>query len=237
MKNLFQTLILGGCVFFLGFSCKRAETEKVEEAVIVDEVVLIEYDWIIDEHHINEVPVTNHPHAKPRKKESAIEPEKIPDAPYVPVKAPELVSAVSLVHEIDNPIVEVSEVIIPLEETQTVSSFNKKGKDTGAVQVVSNTATDEIDHIIFQDKNHKDYYDVSAGMSGKEVRKLRRELKHMAHRGQVFFYSDDSNIMYLTDIKYADGEEIVEADLDETFVTAVVWKDKNHKNHPKHSKK
>ncbi len=57
-------------------------------------------------------------------------------------------------------------------------------------------------------------------------------MKHMVHKGQVFFYSDDSNTMYLLDTKTADGKEVVEADVDESFVSTIVWKDKNGEFHP-----
>jgi hypothetical protein len=234
MKKTTITFLIAAAAFW---TCKPAEKE-VESIEMVEEIVLVEHVWVIDEHHLNETPITNHPTAKPRKKTTTVEaaPEiPLDDVPYKSLVASDFIASISQTHEIENPIVEISEVVIPLDETQTVASFNKKGNSTGSVQVVSNAETGEIDHIIFQDKNHKDYYDVQAGMSGKEVRKLRKEMKHMAHKGQVFFYSDDSNIMYLTDIKYADGEEIVEADVDESLVTAVIWKEKSHKDHPKHA--
>jgi hypothetical protein len=219
------------------WACKPAEKE-VETGELVEEIVVVEDVWIIDEHHINDTPITNHPTAKPRKKSGTSETApQIPfdDVPYQPLAASDFMSSISQTYEVENTVVEVSELVIPLDETQTVSSFSKKGESAGSVQVVSDLETGQIDHIIFQDKNHKDYYDVQAGMSGKEVRKLRKEMKHMAHKGQVFFYSDDSNIMYLTDIKYSDGEEIAEADVDESLVTAVIWKEKSHKDHPKHA--
>lgn len=232
-----RKVILFLMAFGAFWACKPAEKET-ETAEVVEEIVVVEDVWIIDEHHFNETPITNHPTAKPRKKSTSVEaaPEvPIEDVPYQPLAASDFMATISQTYDVDNSVVEITEVVIPLDETQTVTSFNKKGKSTGAVQVVSNSETGEIDHIIFQDKNHKDYYDVQTGMSGKDVRKLRKELKHMAHKGQVFFYSDDSNILYLTDIKLADGEEIVEADLDESLVSAVVWKEKSHKDHPKHA--
>lgn len=236
MKAL-SGIALMGLLFFSG--CKPAATEEAVE-VVEEEMVAVEpVVWIIDEYHLNEIPITDHPTAQPRKKEAAVDaaPPVSLDDPYTVKSTDNFVVAVAEVYEVDNPVVAVTEAAIPLEETQTISSFNAKGKDMGAVQIVSNGATGEIDHIIFQDKNHKDYYDVQAGMSGKEARHLRKELKHMYHKGKVFFYTDDSNIMYLTDIQYADGEEITEADLDESVVTAIVWKDKKHKDHPKHAKK
>ena len=46
--------------------------------------------------------------------------------------------------------------------------------------------------------------------------------KTFVYKGQVFFYAADSQIVFLTDIKYADAEEITEADLDETVVKAII---------------
>jgi hypothetical protein len=54
---------------------------------------------------------------------------------------------------------------------------------------------------------------VQAGMSGKEVKKLRKELKHMVKNGQIFLYDDQSNIMYLLDAK-DQGNEVTEEQID-----------------------
>lgn len=121
-----------------------------------------------------------------------------------------------------------TDLVIPLDETETVVAYNKKGEETAAVQVVSDAATGEVKQITFMDKKHTDVYDVEAGMSGKEVKKLRRELKHMEKKGQVFLYDDQSNIMYLMDAENMVGDEITAADIETMEVTAIVWKDKKH---------
>ena len=51
-------------------------------------------------------------------------------------------------------------------------------------------------------------------MSGKEVKKLRKELKHMVKNGQIFLYDDQSNIMYLLDAKDQKGNEVTEEQID-----------------------
>ncbi len=128
-------------------------------------------------------------------------------------------------------VVETTVLAIPMEETQTVIAFNKKDKFEGQVQVVSASSTGEVAHIVFTGKHHVDKYNVSAGLTGHEARKLRRELKHMAHQGQVFLYVDESNIMYLMDSKnLATGEEVTEADVDSMIISAVIWKDAKHHN-------
>ena len=123
---------------------------------------------------------------------------------------------------------EVTEAVIPIDETQTVVAYNKKGKPEAAFQVVSSGPNNEVEQIIFMDKKHTDVYDVKAGMSGKEVKRLRRELKHMVKKGQVFLYDDQSNIMYLMDAKNMAGDEITAVDVESMDVQAVIWKDKKH---------
>ncbi len=242
MKKIYLPLILAAIAVW---SCKPAETEVVVETPVEEEVIIEEFIWVIDEHHINEAPITSHPTAKSRIKKDPATKAEVRDTtisheevPFTPMTSTEIVAVLTASPDVE-PVTAVSgaELIIPLDETQTVQSFGKKGQATGAVQVVTNSTTGEIDHIIFEDKHHKDYYDVQAGMSVKDVKKLRKEMKHMVHKGQVFYYSDDSNIMYLLDTKYSDGTEVLEEDIQESLVTAVVWKDKNHKNHPKKSKK
>ena len=125
-------------------------------------------------------------------------------------------------------IVEVTEAVIPIDETQTVVAYNKKGKAEAAFQVVSSGPDNEVQQIVFTDKKHTDVYDVSAGMSGKEVKRLRKEMKHMVKKGQVFLYDDQSNVMYLMDAKNMAGDEVTAAEVESMDVQAVVWKDKKH---------
>ncbi|MDZ7645705.1 MAG: hypothetical protein U5K54_00205 [Cytophagales bacterium] len=236
-KSLLFILIIG----FSSWMCtpKNTESNTTEEVVVAESKDAETVNLILDEHHINEIAITNHPSATPRvaKKDKKVSklvaaPEMPLEEPYQSIPASVLVESLTTNEELI-PIEGVSSVIIPLEETQTIQSLNEKGKNTGGVQIVSNTLTGEIDHIIFQDKNHTDYYDVKVGMSAKEIRKLRREMKHIVHKGKVFYYSDDSNIMYVLDIQYEDGQELTEFALEESFVSAIVWKDKAHKEHPK----
>jgi hypothetical protein len=225
-------------------SCQPKET-KVETTVTtpkVEEVEVIEQVWLVDEYHINEIPVTTHPSAKPRvKRDEAKVISKVEAIPAEEVDySTKLASDLHLAVQESEALVpvqieSVTELAIPLDENQTVTAYNNKGKLEGAALVVSNKQTGEIDHIIFENKHHhKDYYNVQAGMSAREVKKLRKEMKHMTEKGQVFYYSDESNIMYLLDIKLSDGEEFTDEMVDQSFVSAIVWKDKNHKDHPRH---
>ncbi|WP_339868517.1 hypothetical protein [uncultured Algoriphagus sp.] len=232
MKKKFVAPSFFALVFSLSIAC--SPSEKTEEIVLEEEpeVVLVEdFVLVIDEHKLDKTPITNHPSAAPAAKPAA-EPD---NTSYEVLPAvdfqKEMLTSYDLV---EVPVIQ-SEIAIPLDETQTVMAYNKKGKSKGAVQVVSNS-DGEVDHILFEDKNHKDIYDVQAGMSAKEVKKLRKEMKHMVKNGQVFYYTDDSNIMYLLDTEVPEEGAVVEADIEESVVSAVIWKNKNHKDHPKNSK-
>ena len=65
-------------------------------------------------------------------------------------------------------------------------------------------------------------------MSGKDVKKLRREMKHMLKHGKVFLYDDQSNVMYLMDAKDYAGDEVAVAEVENMEVSAIIWKDKKH---------
>ena len=94
--------------------------------------------------------------------------------------------------------------------------------------MISTPGDNEIEQIIFTDKKHKDVYDVQAGLTGKQVKRLRKEMKHMVKKGKVFMYSDESNIMYLMTTTNMLGDEVTTADVENMEVQAVIWKDKKH---------
>ena len=225
----FNLSLLSG-VFIISCNSKKEEVE--EKTVEIAQGIAVTEDFVIDEYHINDLAITSHPTAIARKqRDTTITHESVPYKVN-----PQKMITDSLVNDYEV-LTEMNMIAIPLDEKQTVVSYGKKNQWTGSVQVVSDLETGEVDHIIFTDKNHEDYYNVKNGMTAKEAKKLRKELKHMQHKGQVFLYEDDSNIMYLVDAKYSNGEEIVDAEIDETVITAIVWKDKNHKKHPKKDKK
>lgn len=232
MKKTIYQLSFIALTAIIVASCNSKKEEVVEELVVVEEPVVVEEDFVIDEYHINDLAITSHPTAKARKqKDTTIAHES---ALYKVAPAKMINDSLAQDYVV---LTDLEVVAIPLDETQTVVSYGKKDQWTGSVQVVSNTETGEVDHIIFTDDKHEDYYDVKNGMTAKETKKLRKELKHMQKNGQVFLYEDDSNIMYLLDAKFSDGSELTDAEIDESVVTAIVWKDKNHKKHPKKDKK
>jgi len=185
---------------------KEIETvvEVVEEPIIVEDIV-----WIIDESKINDINLVSDEKGADRKV----------------ISNEDLGSALGAQDYIADNEIEVTEAIIPLDETQTLVSYNKKGKPKHGLQVVSSLEDGEIQQIIFMDRRHKDVYNVQAGMSAKEVKKLRRKVKHMIKHGKVFLYDDSSNIMYLLDAEGKDGAELTEAEIDNLDVQAIIWKD------------
>ncbi len=244
----YSQLWIVAVILITGTSCNNArkDTQDVAEETVVVEVVS-EDIWLVDEHQFNNMALTSKAEVKSIKKTDAgsknsstkekqiIAEEKQKETEQELEEDYEIVTLAALAVDLEEQeyeelasTVEVTEAIIPLEETQTVVSYAKKDKNDAAIQVVTNLQTGEIEQITFVDKKHQDIYDVQAGMSGKEVRKLRREMKHMIKKGQVFLYDDQSNIMYLMDAQNMVGDEITVADVENMEVQSIIWKDKKH---------
>lgn len=238
MKTKKMKLIaLSTLVFALtAISCNNAkktsdENEKLEVEV-VETPVIVETIWIIDEHRAcNTIPLTT---LATTESEDGYE-ESVDEAldremEYEMLESEDIHEALSAECE---PITEeLTIVAIPIGETETVVAYNKKGKNKGEIQVVS-SANGDIEQIVFTKGKHKDVYDVETGLSGKEVRKLRREMKHMVKKGQVFMYSESSNVMYLMDDSIVSGDEVLAEDItiedvEQMNVEAIIWKDKKH---------
>lgn len=219
-------------VAFLVVGCspsgkKEADVQEEPQELVAEEVDF----WVIDEHEINDVPLTS---KSKKKKATTSQIEKAEPAAGQTTYTDYEVYAIDVLEPVlfdqgYEPIetINVTEAVIPIDETQTVVSYSKKGKAQDTLQVIS-SGSGEIEQVIFAHKKHKDVYDVSTGMSGKEVKKLRKEMKHMVKNGQVFLYDDSSNIMYLMDAQDTEGNEIGEAEIDTMDVQAIVWKDKKH---------
>lgn len=247
----FYSILQGIFAIAVIISFTACSSEKNSESTDDLEVQVAEVDvWVIDEYQINDIPVTT----KPPKSAPAGTAEK-DDAAEISKEAEAAANAMATQMDAEyeaeseeydvltldavntdlvqqeyeaTEIVDVNEAIIPLDETQTVVAYNKKGEANAAFQVVTSGPDNEIDQIVFTDKKHTDVYDVSAGMTGKEVKQVRREMKHMVKNGQVFLYNDESNIMYLMDASDKAGDEITAEDVESMEVQAVIWKDKKH---------
>jgi len=82
--------------------------------------------------------------------------------------------------------------------------------------------------VIFTDKKCAGVkYTAPAGGVVKAVQ-LRKEMKHMVKKGQVFLYDDQSNVMYLMHAENGLGEEVTVADVESMEVQSIIWKDKKH---------
>lgn len=216
-------------------SCKDNKKPDViveEDIVVVEEeepVVELNTVWVVEEHKINDVPLTSKAAIKAteKKEEVALE-EAIVEEAYEIATVEAITEDLAILDYEAHQVAEVDEYIIPIDETQTLTSYNKKGKEKAELQVISAGADNEVQQVIFTDKHHKDVYDVSVGMTGKQVKKLRKEMKHMLKHGKVFLYDDDSNVMYLMDAKDYVGDEIAVGDVENMDVSAIIWKDKKH---------
>jgi hypothetical protein len=252
------SIILTGLLFLFVASCSGPQKGAEEEEPEVVAEVYIEEIWLIDEHQYNDIPLTSKAEEEEEAEveaeaaaraeaeakaeaeeeaerereeelaEEAYEEEMMEEAYEIAKMEAFEEALLEAEYEVLASTVIETDIIIPLDETETVISYNKKGEENAAFQVVSDGATGEVKQITFIDKKHQDVYDVSAGMSGKEVKRLRKELKHMVKKGQVFLYDDQSNIMYLMDVQNMVGDEITVVEVESMDVQAIVWKDKKH---------
>jgi hypothetical protein len=247
-KSTGSRWIIFGGLLLISAACGNLKNDSTTEEAATDEVVVavIEEVWVIEEHQYNDIPLTSKAEnkapqesARKEEREATAAEETVADAMLE--QDYEIATQTSLEedlieqeYEALESTVVVTEAIIPLEETQTLVSYAKKDKNDAVIQVISNLQTGEIEQIIFVDAKHQDVYDVQAGLTGKEVKRLRKEVKHMVKKGQVFLYDDQSNIMYLMDAQNMAGDEVTVAEVETMEVKAIVWKDKKH--HKKNKK-
>ena len=245
-------------------SCNQsapASTEETAEETVVEEVEVEKEETeevqkvVISEYAINDIPVTSKGKAKSGESKEMQETVKKEDAKTALDREAEIddqyeVTTHVELHEslqegdyMHLEEITITETVIPLGETETVVSYSGKGKVKDTLQIVTN-AEGEIQHIEFTHKHHKDEYDVTVGMSEKEVKELRKDMKRMEKHGKVFLYSETSNVMYVLTAtnesgdRYSEGnvkgdEEVLAAEVDEMTVQAIVWKDKKHHTNEK----
>ncbi len=84
-----------------------------------------------------------------------------------------------------------------LNQDQTVVAIGKKNSKNSSMEVISDPNNPNVvSQIRYTAKGHTDVYNVEAGMSNKDVRRLRRDMRYMKRNGKTYMYSDDSNVMY-----------------------------------------
>lgn len=219
-----------------GEETNMTETDSAKtEILVLEEMVIIEYDIIMvhedgfyHQHAEERNEAKNHEghdhgdggHAEPTKvklsgNETSVKTEDITS--YMESRSFETL-------EVDD----TEELMLPVDVNQTLIAFDKKANFEGQVRVVSSSDTGEITHIVFTGKHHMDEYNISAGLTGHEARKLRRELKHMTKNGRIYLYEEGSNIVYIMDSKIlATGEEFTQEDVDNMVIESVIWQDSN----------
>jgi hypothetical protein len=230
------------------FSCQNANKSeeiaaKVEQAPEpkIQQIVALPEITIVGEHHVNEAPLTDHPNAMPNQKhhemtdaDRAINYKTLhaSDIQAMLTKSYRVVDKQSSATKPD-----AGDIVnsYPLDETQAYIAFNNE-KWLGSIAVVSDKKSGLVEQIIFTDSTHQDVYNVRLGMTAKQVMLLRKELKLIEQEGTNYLYSEESNIMYLLDVKDANGKQHDELEMDKTTVSAIIWKDKNHQKHPKRIK-
>ena len=71
-----------------------------------------------------------------------------------------------------------------------------------------------------------DIYNITTGMTVKEARNLRHDLKHFVKRGRVFLASDDSNILYELAGEITDEKVVAKEYIDDMRIKHIIWRDK-----------
>ena len=253
-KQTFNTFVTN-CLVVAFFGCNNSlkketnnppvKNDSTEIAVTDSSPVVLEgITIVVHEHQFNNIPVTSHgkklvENTSPTTIPSDGTKEKTTTGLVTPDSSSYLDYNVHTLKQINASLLmaeyeakmekyTVEEALIPLEETQTIVAYNKKNEEEATLQIISVPGSEEIQQIIFTDKKHKDVYNVQAGMNGKEVKKLRKELKHMEHKGNHYLYDDQSNIMYLMHAENGYGDEINGVEIDQMEVAAIIWKDKKH---------
>ena len=145
--------------------CGGPTKESVEEE---PEIVTIEEIWLIDEHEYHDIPLTSKAEEQEEEAEHEAEHEAEEEAEAEREREEELaeqeyeeemmeeayeiatMEALAEYEAMESTIV-VTEIVIPLDETETVIAYNKKGEENAALQVVSDGATGEIKQITFMD--------------------------------------------------------------------------------------
>jgi len=228
MNLKFEKLLLAALAIVMVTACSspepKAEEEQTEE--IVEEVISDEIEWIIVEDGFG----VDGPQKVTLTAPKEEQPEDAAMIETEPITHDELAERIEPLDFMEPAMIEieVTEMIIPIYETETLTAYNSKGKEKGSIQVIHDLQTGEVVSVSYTHKDHVDEYDVSPGMSAKDVKKVRKDMKHMMHRGEYFLYSDVSNIMYVLDVKDNMGDEYTEMELDQFEVDAIVWKDKKH---------
>ena len=121
-------------------------------------------------------------------------------------------------------------IISATQLNDTLTIYSVKKKDVEAFQIISDpNDPDAVQQVIISDKKGVDMYNVQNGMTVKEVKKIRGQMKHVVKHGKVILYTDDSNIEYTATLKDGQGDSVSESDIDDLQIDGIVWESKHKK--------
>ncbi len=191
---------------------------------------------IITEDVCLNIPMDHAHHVAAHRKEPA--PVRAANEPYVTVMHTHLDSALVLQEHAPVAPRLVSAHIMPphkelmdVKETDQVTLIAYEKKGVEAMHIVTDPMDPKhVQHVAFLHKDHVDQYNVRPGMKGHEARKLRHELKHMARKGHVFLYSEESNIVYRMRVVDPAKADYTMEEVENLEVEAIIWRNKHHKH-------
>ena len=235
LTHLTLALLLGACGTEVPTetSTSGADTTShfAPETALVEAVALM-----ITEHAIDEVPMLRAHHEA--KRAGVAMDTTAHTKPYETATAADLASAFAYYAIVPADTVTATSPagmpllvgVAPVAEVENalLVAYEKKGVEVLQVSVDA-ADPEQVMHVVFMSKDHVDEYDVRPGIKGAEARKLRRELKHMVHKGQVFLYAEDSNITYRMAVTDGNKVAYTDAEVDELGVEAIVWRNKHHR--------
>lgn len=191
---------------------------------------------VIDEHAINDVSMVR-AHHEARRKGTAVD-TTAHTKPYETATSTDLAEAFAASEVVPadtmpaeapaGPPVSVSITGVNVVDKAMLVAYEKKGVELMQVTVDESDPA-QVMHVVFMSKDHVDVYDVRPGMKGADARRMRRELKHMVHKGRVFLYDESSNITYRMAVSEGAKEVYSEQEVDTMEVEAIVWSNKHQR--------
>ncbi|MBC7451999.1 MAG: hypothetical protein H7259_10970 [Cytophagales bacterium] len=234
-KSLIALTLVAASLSVLSCKDKAPEETAKTDSTKTDTIEVVKIDFVspapfISESHVGHVKMHAHKDKAKAAKTSIADTSKLID--YKTMEALKYsqfktgLEDSSYVAGIPDTITETitSEV---LSDDYIITAFNKKGDAKESVIVYTDPSNpDNIEQIIVTHKNAVDVYNVSVGLTAKEARHLRKDLKYVQKKGKVFLVDEQSNILY--ELKVTDsatGETYTEDELEQMEVQSIIWKD------------
>ncbi len=137
-------------------SSPEPEVEEEETEVVVEEVVVEEVEWIILEDGFGTDGTEKVSLTAPKEEQ----PEEAAEPEMEPITHDEFAARIQPLEYMEPSMIEieVTEAIIPINETETLTAYNSKGKEKGSIQVIHDSQTGELVSVMY---SHFLYSDVS----------------------------------------------------------------------------